>query len=134
MGTAEKRQKKEVRNYTEGCIPKQLILFALPFMASNAMQVLYSLVDMMVVGKYVGSYGLSAVSTASQIFTFATMLCMGLSTGGQVYIAQLVGADKKDVISKTVGTMFSVLISPSTSCAASNVTVPSKDNFSLDVL
>ena len=110
MGTAEKRQKKEVRNYTEGCIPKQLILFALPFMASNAMQVLYSLVDMMVVGKYVGSYGLSAVSTASQIFTFATMLCMGLSTGGQVYIAQLVGADKKDVISKTVGTMFSVLI------------------------
>ena len=59
MGTAEKRQKKEVRNYTEGCIPKQLILFALPFMASNAMQVLYSLVDMMVVGKYVGSYGLS---------------------------------------------------------------------------
>ena len=40
MGTAEKRQKKEVRNYTEGCIPKQLILFALPFMASNAMQVL----------------------------------------------------------------------------------------------
>ena len=101
--------KKIVADYTSGNIPKQLILFALPFMASNAMQVLYSLVDMLIVGRFVGSYGLSAVSIASQIFTFATMLSMGFSTGGQVYIAQLIGAGKKEHISPTIGTMVSVL-------------------------
>lgn len=104
-----KTSRKRVADYTAGNIPKQLILFALPFMASNAMQVLYSLVDMLIVGRFVGSFGLSAVSIASQVFTFATMLSMGFSTGGQVYIAQLIGADKKEHISLTVGTMFSVL-------------------------
>lgn len=104
-----KTSRKAVADYTTGNIPKQLILFALPFMASNAMQVLYSLVDMLIVGRFVGSFGLSAVSIASQIFTFASMLSMGVSTGGQVYIAQLIGAGKKEHISPTVGTMFSVL-------------------------
>ena len=93
------KEKTAVRNYTNGSIPKQLLLFAFPFMASNALQVLYSLVDMLIVGQFVGSFGLSAVSTASQVFTFATMLCLGFSTGGQVLIAQLVGAGKKDRIS-----------------------------------
>ena len=105
-----KTSQKPANDYTDGNIPKQLILFALPFMASNAMQVLYSLVDMLIVGRFVGSFGLSAVSIASQVFTFATMLSMGFSTGGQVYIAQLMGADKKEHISFTIGTMFSVLI------------------------
>ena len=104
------KEKTAVRNYTNGSIPKQLLLFAFPFMASNALQVLYSLVDMLIVGQFVGSFGLSAVSTASQVFTFATMLCLGFSTGGQVLIAQLVGAGKKDRISSTVGTLFSVLV------------------------
>ncbi len=102
--------KTAVRNYTDGPIPKQLLFFALPFMASNALQVLYSLVDMLIVGRFVGSFGLSAVSTASQIFTFATMFCLGFSTGGQVLIAQLVGAGKKERISPTVGTLFTVLV------------------------
>ena len=105
-----KTSQKPANDYTDGNIPKQLILFALPFMASNAMQVLYSLVDMLIVGRFVGSFGLSAVPIASQVFTFATMLSMGFSTGGQVYIAQLMGADKKEHISFTIGTMFSVLI------------------------
>lgn len=102
--------KTAVRSYTDGSIPKQLLFFALPFMASNALQVLYSLVDMLIVGRFVGSFGLSAVSTASQIFTFATMFCLGFSTGGQVLIAQLVGAEKKERISPTVGTLFTVLV------------------------
>ena len=102
--------KTAVRSYTDGSIPKQLLFFALPFMASNALQVLYSLVDMLIVGRFVGSFGLSAVSTASQIFTFATMFCLGFSTGGQVLIAQLVGAGKKERISPTVGTLFTVLV------------------------
>ena len=49
------------KDFTKGNIPKQLLWFTLPFMASNALQVLYSTIDMMIVGQYVGTAGLSAV-------------------------------------------------------------------------
>ncbi|MBQ8177626.1 MAG: MATE family efflux transporter [Clostridia bacterium] len=97
---------KILKDYTKGNLPKQILLFSLPFMLSNALQVLFSIVDMIVVGNVVGSSGLSAVSTASHIVTFMTMICLGFATGGQVYIAQLIGADKKEDLNKAIGTLF----------------------------
>lgn len=98
-----------IRDFTKGSIPKLLVSFMLPFMVSNAMQVLYSAVDMIIVGKYVGSAGLSAVSQGSQVFNFATMLCMGFCTGGQVYISQLIGAGKRDRLNSVIGTLFTLV-------------------------
>ncbi len=102
----EQTKKTILKDYTKGNLPKQIALFSLPFMLSNALQVLFSIVDMIVVGKVVGSSGLSAVSTASHIVTFMTMLCLGFATGGQVYISQLIGADKKEDLNKAIGTLF----------------------------
>ena len=82
------------KDFTSGNIPKQLLLFSLPFMASNALQVLYSTIDMIIVGEYVGTPGLSAVSQSSMIVNFATMVCLGFSNSGQVLIAQALGAKK----------------------------------------
>ena len=45
------------KDFTVGKIPRQLILLALPFMASNALQVFYSTIDMVIVGEYVGTAG-----------------------------------------------------------------------------
>ncbi|MBE6597193.1 MAG: MATE family efflux transporter [Ruminococcaceae bacterium] len=95
------------KDFTKGNIALQLILFSLPFMASNAMQVLYSTIDMIVVGAYVGTAGLSAVSQSSQIMNFATMVCLGFSNGGQVLISQALGAGKKKEMSDIMGTLFS---------------------------
>ena len=53
---------KLAKDFTKGSIPKSLFMLMIPFMASNALQVLYSTIDMIVVGKYVGTAGLSAVS------------------------------------------------------------------------
>ncbi len=78
-------------------------------MASNALLVLYSTIDMMVVGKFVGTEGLSAVSQSSQIVNFATMVCLGFSNAGQVLVAQALGAGKKDRLSSIIGTLFSIL-------------------------
>ena len=83
------------KDFTKGNVSKQLLWLALPFMASNALQVLYSTIDMMVVGEYVGTPGLSAVSQSSQILNFATMVCLGFSNAGQVLIAQALGAGKR---------------------------------------
>lgn len=93
------------RDFTRGNIPKQLLLFSLPFMASNALQVLYSTIDMVIVGKYVGTPGLSAVSQSSMIVNFATMVCLGFSNSGQVLIAQALGAKKYKEMNDITGTL-----------------------------
>ncbi len=94
------------KDFTQGNIARQLLLFSLPFMASNAMQVLYSTIDMIIVGEFVGTPGLSAVSQASQIVNFATMVCLGFSNAGQVLISQALGAGKKKEMNDIMGTLF----------------------------
>lgn len=85
-------------------------MFTLPFMASNALQVLYSTIDMVIVGKYVGTAGLSAVSQSSQILSFATMVCLGFSNAGQVLISQALGAGKRKEINEIIGTLFCLIL------------------------
>lgn len=97
------------KNFTQGNIARQLLLFALPFMASNAFQVLYSTIDMVIVGKFVGTAGLSAVSQSSQIVNFATMVCLGFSNAGQVLLAQALGAGKRREMNDIIGTLFSFI-------------------------
>ena len=101
---------KIAKDFTKGNVPKQLLWFMLPFMASNAMQVLYSTIDMVVVGEYVGTPGLSAVSQSSQILNFATMVCLGFSNAGQVLIAQALGAGKRKEQNQIIGTLFSLIV------------------------
>lgn len=98
------------KNFTSGSIPKQLLWFTLPFMASNALQVFYSTIDMIIVGQYVGTYGLSAVSQSSMIVNFATMVCLGFSNAGQVLISQALGAQKKNELNNIIGTLFSLIL------------------------
>lgn len=99
------------KDFTKGNIVWQLLLFTLPFMASNALQVLYSTIDMVIVGKYVGTAGLSAVSQSSQILNFATMVCLGFSNAGQVLISQALGAGKRKEINEIIGTLFTLILS-----------------------
>ena len=99
-------QRRISKDFTSGSIPKMLLQFMLPFMASNAMQVLYSTIDMAVVGKYVGTAGLSGVAQSSQIVNFAAMLCFGFANAGQVLVAQALGAGKKKEMNGIIGTLF----------------------------
>lgn len=98
------------KDFTVGSVPKQMFWLTLPFMASNALQVLYSTIDMIIVGEYVGTPGLSAVSQSSQILNFATMVCMGFSNAGQVLIAQALGAGKRKEMNRVIGTLFSLIL------------------------
>ena len=92
-----------------GSIPKQLLMFTLPFMASNALQVLYSTIDMVIVGEFVGTPGLSAVSQSSQILNFATMVCLGFSNAGQVLVSQALGGGKRQELNPIIGTLFALI-------------------------
>ena len=94
--------------FTEGNIPVQLTRFMLPFMASNALQILYSVVDMIIVGQYVGSAGLTAVSQGSIYINFVAMLALGFFSAGQIIAAQLLGAGRKDKLPEFEGSFLCI--------------------------
>lgn len=99
-----------VTNMTDGSVFRHLLHFAFPLLLANCLQTLYTTVDTLVVGRFVGTAGLSAVSTCGELITFYTMIAMGLTSGGQIIIAQFVGKDDRESISKTIGSLFTLLI------------------------
>ncbi len=99
-----------INDLTEGPLTKQLLLFSLPLVMGNLLHTLYNLVDMAVVGQFVGSEGLSAVATAGQITMLLYCLGIGLASGGQILIAQQVGAQDEVGVRRTIGTSFTFTV------------------------
>ena len=112
------RSREIINDLTVGSVPKKLLTFALPFMLSTLLQTAYGMVDMMVVGRVIGSSGLSAVSLSTRVMWMTTALCMGFTNAGQILIAQLIGAGKREDLQKTIGTLILTVF-----CAAMFVTV-----------
>ncbi|MCD8116570.1 MAG: MATE family efflux transporter [Oscillospiraceae bacterium] len=102
--------KSLINDYTSGPVARQLLGFAWPFMVSNLLQTAYNLVDMMVVGQFVGAAGLSAVSVGADLMHFYTFIGLGFCNAGQVIISQYVGLGDRKGLSKIVGTMFTFVL------------------------
>lgn len=102
-------EKTMIQNMTEGSVFRQLATFSLPLLLANSLQTLYTTVDTLVVGRFVGTAALSAVSTCGELVNFYGMIGMGLASAGQIIIAQFVGKNDKVSIGKTIGAMFSSL-------------------------
>ena len=107
-----------INEMTSGPVVSQLFAFALPLFISNALQAIYNLVDMVVVGNYIGPAGMSAVSIGGDILHLLTFVAMGFSSAGQVIIAREVGTGEREEIKKTIGTMFTFLTIASLAIAA----------------
>ena len=107
--------KKEtmVTDMTTGNVTKLLLSFAFPLFVSNALQAVYNIVDMIVVGQYIGGAGMSAVSIGGDILHLLTFVAMGFSSAGQVLIARDVGSQNMNQVQKTIGTMFTFLLGTS---------------------
>ena len=105
--------KSMVTDMTTGNVTKLLLSFAFPLFVSNALQAVYNIVDMIVVGQYIGGAGMSAVSIGGDILHLLTFVAMGFSSAGQVLIARDVGSGRMDQVQKTIGTMFTFLLSVS---------------------
>jgi len=100
-----------IRDLTQGSVPGTLLRFALPLFLSGLLQLVYNMVDMVVVGHYVGTNGLSAVSIGGEILQLITFVAMGMSNAGQILISRYVGEKKHDKMGRMVGTLFTLLIS-----------------------
>ena len=69
--------KEIIQDFTSGSVFKKLIRFSMPLFLANLLQIVYSMVDMLVVGHVIGSAGLSAVTIGGEITNFFTMFVMG---------------------------------------------------------
>lgn len=97
-----------IRDLTHGSVTQLLLVFAFPLLCSNLLQTFYNMVDMVVIGRFVGKTGLSAVSIGGDVLHFLTFLVMGFSNAGQVILSQYIGAGQHDRVKGTIGTMFTV--------------------------
>ena len=102
-------QKTNIRDFTHGNITRQLITFATPLFLSNLLQIVYNMVDMIVVGQVLGKEGISAVSVGGDVTNLLTFISMGFAAAGQVLIARLIGAKKEQDLGRFVGTMCGFL-------------------------
>lgn len=105
---ASKSSDTLIRDLTQGSVTRLLLIFAFPLLCSNLLQTVYNMVDMIVIGLFVGREGLSAVSIGGDVLHFLTFLVMGFSNAGQVILSQYIGAGNRDRIRGTIGTMFTV--------------------------
>lgn len=103
------KNKTLITDFTSGSIPKQLIIFATPLFLSSLLQILYSMVDMIIVGHALGKTGISAVSVGGDIANFLTFIAMGFSNAGSVIISKYIGANKRDLIGRFILNMFMLL-------------------------
>ncbi len=100
----------QIKDFTSGNITKQLAVFAWPLFLSNLLQVVYNMVDMMVVGNVLGKAGIAAVSVGGDVSHLLTFVAMGFSNAGQVLIARYIGGKEREKIGRFVGTMCGFLM------------------------
>lgn len=93
----------QTTDMTEGEPWKRIVIFTLPMLIGNIAQQLYSTVDSIVVGKYVGDNALAAVGSAAPILNLLLVLFMGISMGASIMVAQYFGAKQREELSYTIG-------------------------------
>ena len=90
-------------DFTQGSILKKLVLFMMPVLGALILQAAYGAVDLLVVGRYGTTSGLSAVSTGSQVLNLVTFVVTQLSMGITVLIARYLGEKRPKQIGSVIG-------------------------------
>ena len=95
--------KKSLR-MTEGSISKKIIFFAIPLFLGNLFQQLYNTADSLIVGNFLGSNALAAVSSSGNLIFLMVGFINGIAMGAGVVIARYYGAKKRDSLQKAIHT------------------------------
>lgn len=87
-----------------GSLWKKIMVFSVPLMFSNILQVVFNISDVAVVGKFAGPIALGAVGSTSILVTLSTGLLLGLTSGVSALTALYIGAKDYEGVKKTVHT------------------------------
>jgi putative MATE family efflux protein len=93
---------------TVGVPWKGIVAFTIPMLIGNIAQQLYSTVDSIVVGKYIGDNALAAVGSATPLLNMLLVLFIGISAGANIMVSQYFGARNRDGLSYTIGNAITV--------------------------
>ena len=94
---------------TEGVIWKEMLRYAIPLMVGNLFQQFYNTVDSIVVGRFVGTNALAAVSSVMFVILMIIGFVMGLANGASVLMSQRYGARDAEGTQKTIHTAFTAM-------------------------
>ncbi len=95
---------------TRGDVRRQLIQYSLPIIATTVLQTVYSLVDLLVASRLLGTVGASGVSNGTQITLLLTNVAVGLANGGNILVSQYYGAGDKTSRERVTGTFLSLFV------------------------
>ena len=87
-----------------------LLRFSIPLLIGNLAQQLYSTVDSIIVGQYVGDRALSAIGTTLPIINLLLVLFIAISTGTSIMVAQYFGARERKLLSQSVGNAITLIL------------------------
>lgn len=95
--------KSDKADFTQGSILQKLVLFMLPVLGALVLQAAYGAVDLLVVGHFGSTSGLSAVSTGSQVLNLVTFVVTQFAMGITVLIARYLGEKWPQYIGQVIG-------------------------------
>ncbi len=101
---------------TEGNSLKQIIRFSIPLLIGNFAQQMYSTVDAIVVGNYIGDSALGAVGLSFPLIMLIFGMFIGVSTGAGITVSQYFGAKNRLMLNKAVGTIIMLAFWAGTAC------------------
>ena len=90
-------------DFTQGSILKKLVAFMMPVLGALILQAAYGAVDLLVVGRFGSTAGLSGVSTGSQVLNLVTFVVTQLSMGITVLIGRYLGEKRPQLIGGVIG-------------------------------
>lgn len=93
----------EKNDFTQGSIIKKLLRFMIPILGALILQAMYGAVDILVVGRFGTTAGISGVSTGSSIVNLITFTITGLTMGVTVLMGQYFGEKKEEKVGMVVG-------------------------------
>lgn len=114
------RQKKTL-DLTQGTIWKVLAAFILPIIAGSLIQQLYTTVDAIIVGRFVGKEGLAAVDSVGTLFKFPINFLNGMSAGATIIVSRFFGQKNDDELDCTIHTAYTVALILGILCSAAGV-------------
>lgn len=93
---------------TKGSIWKKIIAFAIPLFLGNLFQQLYNTADSLIVGNFLGSSALAAVSSSGNLIFLMVGFFNGLAVGAGVVVARYFGAKKFDLVQRAIHTIITL--------------------------
>ena len=98
-----------MKDLTQGSEGRNIFRFAVPMLVGHMFQQLYTFVDQIIVGRFLGKEALASVGASFPVIFTLIALIIGIATGGTIVISQFFGAKKFTEVKRTIDTIFIIM-------------------------